>query len=446
MIRRIAVVPAALALIGVPALAQVRPTAPVASKSYVDTSIQSLYNSISGSFAPLASPIFTGTATMPAAAIGGGTINGAAIGGTTPAAGAFTTLSATTPLAIASGGTGSASASAARSALGVAASGANSDLTSLAGLTTPLSLAQGGTGANSAATARTSLGLGTLATQGADGVAITGGAINGTAIGGTTRAAGSFTTLSASTPLPLASGGTGGATAAAGRSGLGAAASGANTDITSLGGLTTALSVAQGGTGATGAAGARSSLGLGSVATQDAGAVALTGGTINGVALGGTTPAAAALSTLSVTGTSSLAGDAHVGGGTNNIGLSRALTLNHPTGTTGIIFQRNGLAAAYFATDGTSFAQLLSASASVPVLLGAGNAATFKVQQNATTTTKPLQLPASTVANLPACNSGLQDSLAVVSDATNPSYRGSLTGGGSVRTAAYCDGTSWTAR
>ena len=42
----------------------------------------------------------------------------------------------------------------------------------------------------------------------------------------------------------------------------GLAASGANSDITSLTGLTTALSVAQGGTAATTAAGARTALGL----------------------------------------------------------------------------------------------------------------------------------------------------------------------------------------
>jgi hypothetical protein len=51
--------------------------------------------------------------------------------------------------------------------------------------------------------------------------------------------------------LPVANGGTGGTTASAARSNLSAAASGANSDITSLAGLTTALSVAQGGTGAT---------------------------------------------------------------------------------------------------------------------------------------------------------------------------------------------------
>lgn len=49
-------------------------------------------------------------------------------------------------LAIASGGTGAESASAARTNLSAAVSGANSDITSLTGLTTPLSAAQGGTG------------------------------------------------------------------------------------------------------------------------------------------------------------------------------------------------------------------------------------------------------------------------------------------------------------
>jgi len=50
--------------------------------------------------------------------------------------------------------------------------------------------------------------------------------------------------------LPVANGGTGATTASTARTSLGAAASGANSDISSLTGLTTALSVAQGGTGA----------------------------------------------------------------------------------------------------------------------------------------------------------------------------------------------------
>lgn len=48
---------------------------------------------------------------------------------------------------VTAGGTGSTTASGARTALSAAASGANSDITSITGLTTPLTVAQGGTGA-----------------------------------------------------------------------------------------------------------------------------------------------------------------------------------------------------------------------------------------------------------------------------------------------------------
>lgn len=65
-------------------------------------------------------------------------------------------------LPVASGGTGSTTASGARSALGAAASGANSDITSLTGLTTALSIAQGGSGATTAPAARTNFGATTL--------------------------------------------------------------------------------------------------------------------------------------------------------------------------------------------------------------------------------------------------------------------------------------------
>lgn len=54
----------------------------------------------------------------------------------------------------------------------------------------------------------------------------------------------------------------------------GKAAKGANNDITSLSGLTTALSVAQGGTGSTTASGSRTNLGLGDSATRNVGTAA----------------------------------------------------------------------------------------------------------------------------------------------------------------------------
>ena len=77
-------------------------------------------------------------------------------------------------------------------------------------LGTALPIASGGTGATTASGARTSLGLGTLATQDANNVSITGGSISGI------------------TDLAVADGGTGSSTAAGARTNLGATTVGAN--------------------------------------------------------------------------------------------------------------------------------------------------------------------------------------------------------------------------
>jgi len=103
----------------------------------------------------------------------------------------------------------------------------------VAGTTGTLSVVRGGTGASNATDARTNLGLGTISTQNAATVAITGGSITGI------------------------------------------------TDLT----------VADGGTGASNATDARTNLGLGTISTQNAATVAITGGTVNGAVIGGTTPA-----------------------------------------------------------------------------------------------------------------------------------------------------------
>ena len=68
----------------------------------------------------------------------------------------------------------------------------------LGGITLPLPIPDGGTGATTAPTARTNLGLGTIATQAANSVAITGGSIAGitdlaVADGGTGTSTGSIT-------------------------------------------------------------------------------------------------------------------------------------------------------------------------------------------------------------------------------------------------------------
>ena len=107
---------------------------------------------------------------------------------------------------VANGCTGASSASQARSNLGAAASGANSDITSIAGLTTPLSQGQGGTG-NTTGTAQHSLNLpADFATQSA-----------------ASPAAGTFSAVVAGTPISIASGGTGATTAAGALVNLGAA-------------------------------------------------------------------------------------------------------------------------------------------------------------------------------------------------------------------------------
>jgi hypothetical protein len=136
-------------------------------------------------------------------------------------------------------------------------------------------------------------GLGSMATQGATAVAITGGSINNTPIGGSTPSTGSFSSLASTsaslgtvtagtwngTTIAVANGGTGATTLTGYVKGSGTSALTASSTIPS-----TDIS------------------GLGSMATQAASAVAITGGTINGTTIGATTPAAGTFTNLSVTG------------------------------------------------------------------------------------------------------------------------------------------------
>ena len=142
-----------------------------------------------------------------------------AITATTPLAASSSTGSVTLSIGsavpVASGGTGATAAAAARTNLGLgsistqAADSVAITGGSVAGIT-DLAVADGGTGASSASSARTNLGIGTIATQAANSVAITGGTISGVGLS------------SLSSALAIADGGTGSTSASAARTALGA--------------------------------------------------------------------------------------------------------------------------------------------------------------------------------------------------------------------------------
>ena len=190
-------------------------------------------------------------------------------------------VSGITDLAVADGGTGASTAADARSNLGLAIgtdvqaySGRLADIAALA-VTDGNVIVGNGTNfvAESGATARASLGLGSIATQAADSVTITGGSVSGI------------------TDLAIADGGTGAGTAAEARANLGLEI---GTDVQAhsarldtLAGLDATLGNFIVGNGTTyeaqNIADARTSLGLGSIATQAANSVTITGGSVSGI-------------------------------------------------------------------------------------------------------------------------------------------------------------------
>lgn len=279
----------------------------IATTAYTDSAVTTLNNTVAATYAPLASPQLTGTPRSTTFAYG---TNGTQIATTafvqgekvspaftgvptapTAATGTANTQLATTQFVY--NITGNLGTMSQQNANAVAITGGT-----ITGLSSPLALINGGTAASTAAGARFNLGLasgatttvGTIATQNANAVAITGGSITGVS------------------PIAISSGGTGASDAANARINLGLG-SGATTSV-------------------------------GTIATQNANAVTITGGTISGlasplaVADGGTggNTAAAARSGLAAawTGLTITAGAGLTGGGdlTNNRTLAIAATSN----------------------------------------------------------------------------------------------------------------------
>ena len=155
-----------------------------------------------------------------------------------------------------------------------------SDGTNIRSLTNQIvEVAQGGTGSASLTANNVLLGNGTSAVQvvapGSNGNVLTSNgttwvsqavgsvtAVNTISFGSTgfTPSTATSGAVSVAGTLNIANGGTGATSASQARTSLSAATSGANSDITSLSGLTTALSIAQGGTAAQNAADARTNL------------------------------------------------------------------------------------------------------------------------------------------------------------------------------------------
>jgi len=162
-------------------------------------------------------------------------------------------------------------------------------------------------------------GLGTMATQAASAVNVTGGAIAGVTLSssGVTFTGGTMSGVAITASSATLTGGTIngmviGGSAPANATFVDILANGTlvvTGNTTLLGTLTLAapLPLLQGGTGATGASAARLNLGVGSLGTQSASSVNISGGTIaavtlNGSVIGGSSPAAGTFTALNATG------------------------------------------------------------------------------------------------------------------------------------------------
>lgn len=201
---------------------------------------------------------------------------------------------------------------------------------------------------------------------------------------------------------------------------------------------------------------------LNSVSTSSA---TITGGTVNGTTVGATTPSTGAFTTLSASTNLAVNGSANnltftgaatgsrpsvvVSGTDTNIGLTvqvKGATTYHIGNTTGDWITMTGPATA------ANQVQLAGGATGTQVAVSAiGSDTNINLNLAAKgsgiiTSSGPVALsPGYTVATLPSASAALKGAKAYVTDATSPTFLGTLTGGGTVVCPVFCNGTAWVA-